>query len=72
MTNQTSAAAKKPTPNPLCMKATARDRSRSGQVSATSVAPVLHSAPRATPVSNRSAAKDHQLHASAERPVRRA
>ncbi|MEP6648520.1 MAG: hypothetical protein ABJA74_01210 [Lapillicoccus sp.] len=53
MNNQINAAAKKPTPRPLCISPAALDRSRSGHVSATRVAPVLHSEPSAIPVRNR-------------------
>lgn len=69
MANQRRQATKKPTPRPACMTPAARDRSRSGHISATSVAPVLHSAPSAIPVTNRRTANDPQFQARAVRPV---
>ena len=60
---------KKPMPSPLCMRPAPLARALSGQISEIIEEPVAHSDPTATPTRKRSAAKDHQLNARADRPV---
>ena len=70
MNSQTSEAMKKPMPRPHCMRPAPLPRARSGQSSAIIELPVAHSDPTAMPTMKRSAAKDHQLNAKADKPVK--
>jgi hypothetical protein len=68
-TNQITAAMTAPAPNADCSKPNPFGRALSGQDSATSAMPVLHSAPIASPVKNRIAISIARLVLSAVMPV---